>query len=225
MPPLTNEQLCPLARQRSKDAMELLVRSNLPFLHRTANHLTCGQSPHHDDLVQEGALGLLEAARRFDPDRGLKFLSYAAPAVRNAMTDFLRTQGNRGEAAPLSWEELHTGPIAPSPEVELLRQEQQEDFLHLFRSAAAPDAVCCYNDCAALKLLQLLRQNQIDHSKVRFAGYDNLSLLRYFPQKLFTAALPLAELGREAAEILLRRIENRSFKPVCKRLSAEILER
>lgn len=115
--------------------------------------------------------------------------------------------------------------LKPQENLLCLRQEQQEDFLHLFRSAAAPDAVCCYNDCAALKLLQLLRQNQIDHSKVRFAGYDNLSLLRYFPQKLFTAALPLAELGREAAEILLRRIENRSFKPVCKRLSAEILER
>ena len=126
MPSFTNEQLCPLVRQGSKDAMELLVCGNLPFLHRTANHLTGGQSPHHDDLVQEGALGLLEAARRFDPDRGLKFLSYAASAVRNAMTDFLRTQGSRGEVVSLSWEELHTGPIAPSPEVELLRQEQQE---------------------------------------------------------------------------------------------------
>ena len=88
-----------------------------------------------------------------------------------------------------------------------------------------PDAVCCYNDRAALELMKLLRQNKIDHSKIRFAGYDNLSLLRYFPQKLLTAELPLAELGREAAGILLRQIENRSFKPVCKRLSAKILER
>lgn len=141
MPPLTNEQLCSLVRQGNRDAMELLVCGNLPFLHRTANHLTSSQSLHHDDLVQEGALGLLEAARRFDPDRGLKFLSYAAPAVRNAMTDFLRTQGNRGEAAPLSWEELHTGPIAPSPEVELLRQEQQETLYQGLYSLAPREQV------------------------------------------------------------------------------------
>ena len=43
-----------------------------------------------DDLVQEGSIGLLNAIPLFDAGRGMKFLTYAAPAVRNAMTDCIR---------------------------------------------------------------------------------------------------------------------------------------
>src|SRR5262249_1750257 len=35
-----------------------------------------------EDLVQEGCLGLLYAARSFDPDKGCQFTTFAAPAVR-----------------------------------------------------------------------------------------------------------------------------------------------
>ena len=40
-----------------------------------------------DDLMQEGSIGLLNAIPLFDAGRGMKFLTYAAPALRNAMTD------------------------------------------------------------------------------------------------------------------------------------------
>ena len=43
-----------------------------------------------DDLVQEGSIGLLNAIPLFDAGRGMKFLTYAAPAIRNAMTDCIR---------------------------------------------------------------------------------------------------------------------------------------
>ncbi|MFZ5669555.1 MAG: RNA polymerase factor sigma-32 [Pseudomonadota bacterium] len=43
--------------------------------------------PPMADLVQEGAVGLLQAARRFDPDRGVRFSTYAAWWVRAAMQD------------------------------------------------------------------------------------------------------------------------------------------
>ena len=43
-----------------------------------------------DDLIQEGRIGLLNAIPLFDAGRGMKFLTYAAPAVRNAMTDCIR---------------------------------------------------------------------------------------------------------------------------------------
>ena len=36
-----------------------------------------------DDLVQEGSIGLLNAIPFFDAGRGMKFLTYAAPAIRN----------------------------------------------------------------------------------------------------------------------------------------------
>ena len=44
-----------------------------------------------DDLVQEGSIGLLRAVDGFDPARKLKFLTYAAPAIKNAMLDLVHT--------------------------------------------------------------------------------------------------------------------------------------
>ena len=43
-----------------------------------------------DDLIQEGSIGLLNAIPLFDARQGMKFLTYAAPAIRNAMTDCIR---------------------------------------------------------------------------------------------------------------------------------------
>ena len=45
-----------------------------------------------EDLVQEGSIGLLSAAAGFAPAQGIKFLTYAASAIRNAMTDFIRAE-------------------------------------------------------------------------------------------------------------------------------------
>lgn len=41
------------------------------------------------DLVQEGAVGLMQAAERFDPDRGVRFSTYSAWWVRAAMQDYV----------------------------------------------------------------------------------------------------------------------------------------
>lgn len=43
-----------------------------------------------DDLKQAGAIGLMQAARSFDPARGLRFLTHARHRIRGAMMDYLR---------------------------------------------------------------------------------------------------------------------------------------
>ena len=43
-----------------------------------------------DDLKQAGNMGLWKAVPKFDAARGMKFLTYAAPAIRNAMMDMVR---------------------------------------------------------------------------------------------------------------------------------------
>lgn len=89
-----NERLCALAQAGNAAARELLLENNLGFIRRTALEMygKAGESGLDvDDLVQEGCVGLLSAIDRFDATRGMKFLTYAAPAIRNAMTDCVRT--------------------------------------------------------------------------------------------------------------------------------------
>ena len=43
-----------------------------------------------DDLKQAGNIGLWKAVPKFDAARGMKFLTYAAPAIHNAMMDMVR---------------------------------------------------------------------------------------------------------------------------------------
>ena len=88
-----NERLCALTQAGDAAARELLIENNLGFIRKTALEVyeKAGESGLDvDDLVQEGCIGLLSAIDRFDAVRGMKFLTYAAPAIRNAMTDCVR---------------------------------------------------------------------------------------------------------------------------------------
>src|SRR6266704_5745017 len=68
------------------------VVNGLPFVEALARRMA-STMPHSidlDDLVQDGVLGLIDAANRFDADRGIKFETFAERRVRGAMIDALR---------------------------------------------------------------------------------------------------------------------------------------
>lgn len=70
------------------------VVAGLPFVEALARRLAASM-PHSidlGDLVQDGVLGLIDAARRFDEDRGIKFETFAERRVRGAMIDALRRE-------------------------------------------------------------------------------------------------------------------------------------
>jgi RNA polymerase sigma-32 factor len=81
---LTREQEVALARRWQRGeatAAEQLVTANLRFVVKIAAGYR-GYGFALADLVEEGNLGLLEAVKRFDPDRGRRFMTYAAYWVR-----------------------------------------------------------------------------------------------------------------------------------------------
>ena len=95
----SNEQLCALAQKGNMNARDLLLENNFGFIRKTANEIYFGMnlgeselSIDKDDLEQEGCIGLLDAIPRFDSSKGAKFLTYAAPAIKNAMLDLAHTE-------------------------------------------------------------------------------------------------------------------------------------
>ncbi len=69
-----------------------LAMSAMRIARGEARKLACSLMAE-EDLVQEGYIGLLRAARRYDPDRGIRFTTYARWWVRAQMTRALETAG------------------------------------------------------------------------------------------------------------------------------------
>jgi len=71
---------------------EDLIISNVDLVKRIAQHLIARlpSTVDIDDLMQSGMVGLLEAAKNFDPSRGASFETYAGIRIRGAMLDDIR---------------------------------------------------------------------------------------------------------------------------------------
>ena len=73
-------------------AQEERISTGLPFVEALARRLAASM-PHSidiGDLVQDGMIGLIDAAHRFDESRGIKFETFAERRVRGSMIDALR---------------------------------------------------------------------------------------------------------------------------------------
>jgi RNA polymerase sigma-B factor len=73
-------------------AREELVERCLPLARDLARRYTYTDEPF-DDLFQVASLGLIKAIDRFDPDRGAKFTSYAAPTILGELKRHFRDKG------------------------------------------------------------------------------------------------------------------------------------
>ena len=105
---MSNEQLCIAALDGDTEARNALVENNLRFIKRSSYEMWSAQRELNaalgieiSDLVQEGSLGLLDCIPGYDPDTGNKFLTYAAPVIRNAMVDYIRRWNPTFEAKNL----------------------------------------------------------------------------------------------------------------------------
>ena len=80
------------AKKGDKKAWDLLIRSSLRFVVSVAHHYKgCGVGMA--DLIVEGNIGLIEAAKRFDPERDVRFTTYAYWWIRQTMVRAIASQG------------------------------------------------------------------------------------------------------------------------------------
>jgi RNA polymerase primary sigma factor len=88
------------AQKGDEEAVARLVRSNLRFVISVAKKYQ-NRGVSLTDLIQEGNVGLVTAARKFDPEQGVKFISYAVWWIRQAILSALANQG-RAVRVPLN---------------------------------------------------------------------------------------------------------------------------
>lgn len=144
---MSNEQLCVLAQAGNENALNQLVENNLPFINSTAYSIWNLRSDMSrfwglmpDDLAQEGSMALVKCVERFDLGLGNKFLTYAAPAIRNAMLDVIRKQEvlyteddrkfstSQTELAEQEIQNISSDAYSKTPEQIYIRNESSRDL-------------------------------------------------------------------------------------------------
>jgi RNA polymerase primary sigma factor len=137
-----------------EEALHELIERNLRFVVQVASKYK-GYGLPLADLINEGNLGLMHATRKFDPERGVRFITYAVWWIRQAIMHAL-AEGGGAVRLPLKqaealaklrqkFEELRQqGGLDPTPE-ELARAlemqlEEVEDLLRVYRPQLSLDA-------------------------------------------------------------------------------------
>jgi RNA polymerase sigma-32 factor len=91
-PLLSQEEETRLAKRwrdfQDVEAAHTLVTANLRFVVKIANEYR-GYGARVLDLIQEGSVGLMQAVKRFDPDKGYRLLSYAVYWIRSQIHSYL----------------------------------------------------------------------------------------------------------------------------------------
>tara|TARA_B100000427_G_scaffold243438_1_gene206407 strand:- start:10 stop:915 length:906 start_codon:yes stop_codon:yes gene_type:complete len=98
--PEREKELGALAQEGDQDAIQELARANLRFVISVAKKYQ-NRGVSLTDLIQEGNVGLVTAARKFDPEQGVKFISYAVWWIRQAILASLANHG-RAVRVPLN---------------------------------------------------------------------------------------------------------------------------
>lgn len=98
--PDKEKELGARAQKGDQEAIQELARANLRFVISVAKKYQ-NRGVSLTDLIQEGNVGLVTAARKFDPEQGVKFISYAVWWIRQAILASLANHG-RAVRVPLN---------------------------------------------------------------------------------------------------------------------------
>jgi RNA polymerase primary sigma factor len=104
--PEEEKELGARVQKGDEEAFQKLIESNLRFVVAMAKKYARSGYPLHE-LINEGNLGLIEAVSRFDPERGVRFITYASWWIRQAILAAIAHHGQVFRLPPKLKHELY----------------------------------------------------------------------------------------------------------------------
>ena len=138
------EELPAMIRKGDKSALQRLIKANLRFVVSVAKQYQ-NQGLNLPDLINEGNVGLIKAAQRFDETKGFKFISYAIWWIRQSILQALVEQ-SRIVRLPFSMAALNNKIIKSSEQLEQeLQREPMPEELAEFLKVSVEEVVATQN--------------------------------------------------------------------------------
>ncbi len=138
-----------------------------------------------DELLQSGAVGMLEALERFDSTRGVDFQTFAGRRIRGAMIDGLRREGAfRRGASLLDDDEIDTAAVAcgDSPEdplSQLSRADNQRVIVEALKTLSPLEyrvlALHFYDEVNNREIAKILKVSEGYVSRIRKSALESLA--------------------------------------------------
>ncbi len=89
--PEEEKEVAKRAKEGDKEALEKLIKANLRFVVNVAKNYV-GYGIPFQELISAGNIGLIEAAKRFDPEKGVRFISYAIWWIKQSILQTIQNQ-------------------------------------------------------------------------------------------------------------------------------------
>lgn len=205
--PDEEKELGARVKKGDEEAFRKLIEANLRFVVSMAKKYSRSGYPLHE-LINEGNLGLIEAASRFEPSRGVRFITYASWWIRQAILAAIAHYGQVFRIPPKLKHELYrfdtkvanlTQELGHRPSVDEISKElgmsekEVRDMLEGTPSQVSLDAPV--GEGAELRLEDLIRDQSL-------TPVDELLIAQSFDEQLQTL---LGQLDEKEKTIIERR--------------------
>lgn len=180
--------------QQSKDntSAEYLLSKHDKLIHHYARKYT-GQYLNYDDLIQEGRIAMIHAAKKFDTSKKVKFITYASYWIRQAMSRYIDQHTKLLRLPQHHIDQLRKTKQTVHPHVQSLDFENEDKKMLILPSKEIDPHQLLLKNTNESYILSLLQQLDPFHQELLFRYYgfspyhehslSDLSKLYHMPKK------------------------------------------
>lgn len=214
------ELLAEYAHTRSPDLREQIVEAYLSVARLIARKFS-GRGVEFDDLFQVASLALVKGIDRFDPDKGVKFITFITPTMVGEVKNYFRDR-SRAIRLPRRGMELaaRLRTARAALEQQLGRSPRLDELAESMRLSEAEvlEALEMSSAAAPVSLDAQISADEDDSPLSRFLGFNDAAFAAFEESDMLRRAMDALD-DRQRAVIRHRYMDNLSQREVAQRLN------